>query len=145
MRIPLITTQGTIRGLALALLLAPVPGAAQQAPALQAPALQDDVEVGEITSMPLGAYGVAEVIGKPIFNIQGLALATIYDIVIGPDGRALYAILAVDPAAGAPEKLVAIDFDKLVVGRGSAGLVIEVPETELVRAPRFSYGTGAGS
>jgi hypothetical protein len=84
----------------------------------------------------------AGLIGRNVRNQNGKTIATVEDIILGPEGQARMVVLNRDTWTGMMGKRVAYDynaFNRIPRSNDRADIVASITEADLERAPKFSY------
>lgn len=84
-----------------------------------------------------GQMSADELIGRDVVNAKGEQVGDIEDIVMDPQGDAMYAVVSVGGFLGMGEKNVALPFDQLRMGADDAILMSEQSEDELKQMPAY--------
>jgi len=85
-------------------------------------------------------YRVSQLEGKPVWNDQNQRVGSIDDIILGPDKRAIFAVLQVGGFLGVGGHLVAVPFDNLQTDRSDHKIVLPgATKDELKHLPEFNY------
>lgn len=87
-----------------------------------------------------GELATARLSGTRVFNAKAEVIGTIYDIILGPDGRAVTAVINVGGFAGVGAKRVGVPYSALKVGpvvEGSRVLLVDVTKEQLQAAPSY--------
>lgn len=109
--------------------LTPQPATAQEVML----AVVDVVKVAE-------GYRSRDLREKPVFNGKGERVGELDDVIIGKDGRALFAIVEVGGFLGIGERLVALPWSELNVSPGGDRIVVaSATREEVKKLPEFNY------
>ncbi len=87
-----------------------------------------------------GELATARLSGTRVFNAKADVIGTIYDVVLGADGRAVTVVINVGGFAGVGAKRVGLPFSSLKVGpvvEGSRVLLVDVTKEQLQAAPAY--------
>lgn len=90
-----------------------------------------------------GSHRVSRIIGEPVVNDLKDRIGKIDDIVIGPDDRAVYAVVSVGGFLGVGAKLVAVPYSDLKPGPDHTFILPGATKEQLKSLPEFSYSHGA--
>lgn len=85
---------------------------------------------------PAMSLASSDIEGETAKNLKGEKLGTVDDLVIGPDGRVQYLILARDGGILKEDRLFAIPWDMVRIG-DEAEVVIHLESEKLANAPNF--------
>lgn len=105
------------------------------------PALTQAVQlvVVDVAAVAQG-YRVSKLEGKPVYNDKNERIGSIDDVILGPDKRAIFAVLQVGGFLGVGGRLVAVPFDSLdFSGRDGKIILPGATKDELKRLPEFNY------
>lgn len=80
-------------------------------------------------------------IGKPVYNIDGERVAKVHDIIMSEDGNAMMVILADGEFTGLG-KLVAFDYSVLTTRSADGDVIASIDEKTIDHAASFSYEPG---
>jgi hypothetical protein len=83
-------------------------------------------------------YGQGEIIGSEVKNLQGVHLGRITDLVIDPEGRVAFAILAHGGFLRMGETSVAVPFDTLTYDQKGKHFALDISTERLKSAPAFA-------
>jgi hypothetical protein len=83
-------------------------------------------------------YGVSEIVGTEVKNLQGVDLGRITDLVIGPDGRVAFAVLTHGGFLRMGETSVAVPFGALKYDSAGRHFALEITQEKLNSAPPFA-------
>ena len=83
-------------------------------------------------------YGLTEVVGSDVKNLQGNYLGRITDLVIDPQGRVAFAILAHGGFLRMGETSVAIPFEALTFDQKGNHFALDISKERLNSAPAFT-------
>ena len=87
-----------------------------------------------------GMHRVSKLIGASVVNDDNKAIGKIDDIVIGPDHRALYAVISVGGFLGIGAKLVAVPYGELKLASDNKSMTLPgASKQRLESMPKFQY------
>jgi sporulation protein YlmC with PRC-barrel domain len=105
------------------------------------PALTQAIQLVVVDVATVGrGYRVSKLEGKAVYNEQNQQVGSLDDIILGPDKRAIFAVVQVGGFLGMGGHMVAVPFDSLNID-GSDGKIVLPGATkdELKRLPEFKY------
>jgi len=83
-------------------------------------------------------YGLTEIVGSGVKNLQGMYLGRITDLVIDPHGRVAFAVLSHGGFLRMGETSVAIPFEALTFDRTGKHFALDITKERLNSAPGFA-------
>ena len=95
------------------------------------------VQGGRVTNVSTGYRG-SKLVGAPVTNQNDEKIGTVDDIIVTPNDRVVYAIVAVGGFLGVGDKLVAAPFEGLRLSLDETILPGATKET-LMNMPKFTY------
>jgi sporulation protein YlmC with PRC-barrel domain len=72
-------------------------------------------------------------LGKPVEAVDGAALGTVADVVLGPDGGVEFVIVEADG------KLTAVPWDRIEAAEGTPAIVADTTPAEIEQMPAYEY------
>jgi sporulation protein YlmC with PRC-barrel domain len=84
----------------------------------------------------LTAHGL---IGKPIINVKGEKIATVKDIIIDKDGKAILVVVSDSGILGIGSKVAAFNYDKVLEQKANGKVVMILSQEMVDHAADFSY------
>jgi len=111
--------------------------------AMAVPAVAQDktqtVTLAKVDVVALTAgHRASKIIGGTVVNAAGDKVGTVDDIIIGSDGKGVYAILSVGGFLGVDTKLVAVDYTSLQISADKIELS-GASKDSLEQLPAFTY------
>src|SRR5262245_8097359 len=105
---------------------------------MEQPATQE----AKTTPSPLGGKTAEQLIGQNVVNKNGEDVATIDDIVLNANDKAVMAVLSVGGFLGIGDKHVAVPFDQLEPGDNETILMSSATEEQLKSMPEYKADEG---
>lgn len=113
------------------------------APSPSAPAATPDRTATNVdTKQSASEWRSSKVVGMAVYNRANERIGDINDLILGPDGKVMSAVIGVGGFLGIGEKLVAIDFSELQLNRDADGTMratVNSTKESLESAPEFKY------
>jgi hypothetical protein len=94
----------------------------------------------DVTKLATG-YRSSKVVGASVVNDANDTVGKIDDLLVAPDGRALFAVLSVGGFLGVGDRLVVVPFDSLKMANNKVRLPGATKE-QLKSLPEFKYARG---
>lgn len=94
------------------------------------------------TKQSASEWRSSKVVGMAVYNRANERIGDINDLILGPDGKVMSAVIGVGGFLGIGEKLVAIDFSELQLNRDADGTMratVNSTKESLESAPEFKY------
>jgi PRC-barrel domain len=128
-----------MKRLAIAATLAALLGGAAgaQSPGAPPPSNADPFYAVPMTSV---AWRSTEIVGKPVYTRQDQRIGEVDELLVGPDGRILAAVVGVGGFLGIGERKVALAFPALQMTRDARGvkLSVDLNRDMLRAAPEYT-------
>jgi hypothetical protein len=86
-------------------------------------------------------YRASKLVGATVVNDANETVGKVDDLIVGPDGKAMFAILSVGGFLGMGDRLVAVPHDTLRYGKDKVVLAGGTKE-QLKLLPEFKYARG---
>lgn len=126
---------------------APSPAPVERAPETVTPApspsaMPDKTATNVDTKQSASEWRSSKVVGMAVYNRANERIGDINDLILGPDGKVMSAVIGVGGFLGIGEKLVAIDFSELQLNRDADGTMratVNSTKESLESAPEFKY------
>jgi sporulation protein YlmC with PRC-barrel domain len=92
-----------------------------------------------LAAVPGDSVSIGTYHGRDVYNRVGEKIGTVRDLVVGPDGRIVAAVIGVGRSLGIGEKDVAIPFSALqhALRQRDGHLIVDAESDQLRAAPRF--------
>lgn len=125
----------------------PSPAPVERAPETVTPApspsaMPDKTATNVDTKQSASEWRSSKVVGMAVYNRANERIGDINDLILGPDGKVMSAVIGVGGFLGIGEKLVAIDFSELQLNRDADGTMratVNSTKESLESAPEFKY------
>lgn len=118
------------------------PDTVTPAPTPSTPAMPDKTATNVDTKQSASEWRSSKIVGMAVYNRANERIGDINDLILGPDGKVMSAVIGVGGFLGIGEKLVALDFSELQLNRDADGTMratVNSTKESLESAPEFKY------